>query len=241
MYCFVMVNPRLSRRPFTYAMPNLNLGNSDTYMPLLALVVLTYVWKFVHGLEKKFLLLYIAGSLLIFAITNVLRYQRVPNLYLYHFYTWFELIVVSYFITTATYHRRNALYYLLVISFTIFVVIDISFWESLSKFNSNTSTAASIVLLVLSMLYVLQLTKSDEILYFQKVPSFWFVTAFLVSSALSIPLMIKYSFYTGNPKNFSEGNNLWGIMDLTYIIKFVLISVGMLCYKFYPQQASTSK
>jgi len=91
------------------------------------------------------------------------------------------------------------------------------------------------------MLYVLQLTKSDEILYFQKVPSFWFVTAFLVSSALSIPLMIKYSFYTGNPKNFSEGNNLWGIMDLTYIIKFVLICVGMLCYKFYPPQVSTSK
>jgi len=73
-------------------MPNLNLGNSDTYMPLLALVVLIYVWKFVHGLEKKFLLLYIAGSLFTFAITNILRYQKVPNLYLYHFYTWFELI-----------------------------------------------------------------------------------------------------------------------------------------------------
>jgi len=90
------------------------------------------------------------------------------------------------------------------------------------------------------MQYVLQLTKSDLIMYFQKIPAFWFVTAFLVSSALAIPLMIKYGFYTNDPKNFSEGNNLWSIMDLTYIIKFVLICVGMLCYKLYPQQASSS-
>jgi len=222
-------------------MPNLNLGNSDTYMPLLALVVLIYVWKYVHGPQKRFLLLYIPGTLVIFAITNILRYQRISNLFLYHFYTWFEFVIVSNFIILATYQKRTFLYSILIVLFTAFCVADICFWESLSNFNSHTSTAASIILLVLSMLYILQLTKTDQILYFQKIPAFWFVTAFLVSSAVSIPLMIKYGFYTTDPKNFSEGNKLWSIMDLTYIIKFVLICVGMLCYKLYSPQAPVSK
>lgn len=239
MYCFVHLANRSVLIQDT--MPNLNLGNSDTYMPLLALAVLIYVWRYVHGFEKKFLLLYITGSLVIFATTNILRYHKIPNLFLYHFYSWFELVVVSYFITLATYQKITFLYRILFITFTIFCIADISAWESLSKFNSNTSTAASIILLILSMLYILELTKTDKILYFQKIPAFWFVTAFLVSSALAIPLMIKYGFYTGDPKNFSEGNNLWSLMDLTYIIKFVLICAGMLCYKFYSQQAPISK
>ena len=222
-------------------MPNLNLGNSDTYMPLLALLVFLFVYGSVHGAQKKFLLLYIPGSLVLFAVTNILGYYKIENLYLYHFYTWFELVIVSHFIIGVTQKRNNFLYPLLIVCFTIFCLADIFLLERPSQFNSNTSTVADIILLVLCMLYILQLTKTDQILYFQKIAAFWFVTAFLVSSAIAIPLMIKYGLYTSNPKNFSEGNNLWSIMDLTYIIKFVLICMGMLCYKFYPQKAASSK
>src|SRR5580765_196766 len=124
-------------------MPNLNLGNSDTYMPLLALIVFVYVRKEVHGLQKIFLLLYIPVSLATFATTNILRYYKIPNLFLYHFYTWFELVIVSYFIIRSTYQKKNFLYLAVFACFTIFCIADICFWESLSQFNSNTSTIAN--------------------------------------------------------------------------------------------------
>ena len=179
------------------------------------------------------LFIYLLSSIIIFALTNVLRFYAVPNLVLYHFYTLFELILISYYIIRTIFPvRRKILYLVIAVSFSAFCLVDVLLWEPLNgtSFNSNTATLSDIILLFLAMYYMYQLTKTDAIMHFQKMPAFWFITAFLVSCAMVIPLMLKYSYYAANP-HIQAGSKLWTIMDISYILKFTFISISLLCYK----------
>src|SRR6266536_255191 len=120
-----------------------------------------------------------------------------------------------------------------ILLYSVFWICNIIFLEPLNSFNTTSAGITNLVILFLCMYYLLNLSKEEEILYFQKLPSFWIVSAFLIYSALSLLIFISYAYFINSNMN-KEGSQIWAIISIATIIKFVLISVGLLCYKRRP-------
>src|SRR4030095_11191320 len=166
------------------------LRNSDTYLPLLTSIVYVLNWRKIAKYEL-ILFFYLVINIIIFGISNFLADRAINNLFLYHFYSLLDLIIVTYYLTVVLL-KRIKLFYLISICYTCFWGLNIIMWESLTSFNSNAASLANLIILILSMYYLLELSKSEDILNFQKLPAFWFASAFLVSCAISILSLMAY-------------------------------------------------
>jgi hypothetical protein len=203
--------------------------SDDTYMPLFTLLVYLPLWRKIRGNELV-LLIYLIINVVFGTVTNIMGFYQINNLALYHLFTLFEQWFISYYlIRKAFINRIPKAYFLINIGFTIFWFINILGWEPLNVFNSNTAVISSLILLLLCMYYMLDLSKKEEILYFQKLPSFWIVSAFLIYSALSVLIFAVYKYYVLQDLT-EEGNKIWSLTHFTTVAKYVLISVGLLCY-----------
>jgi hypothetical protein len=207
-------------------------------MPLICLL---FLLLFVKKISKQeiILFIYLTVNILLFAATNVMAHYSINNLFLYHFYYWFELVIISLYICRFLLKNSMKTFYILSIVYTALWILDMKFWEPLDIFNSYAAGLENIILLLLCMFYMLQLSRSEEIMYFQKLPGFWFASAFLVSCALSILGVLAYNYYLLNSPDVT-GLELWFIPSVATIIKFVLISAGFLCYRRQPLSQSLS-
>lgn len=221
------------------------IGPSDTYMPFITTIVFLWVRKNIQGWEKYHLFIYPFISFVIFGTSNFLIFVLGVNnnLLLYHIFTWFEFIILSnYIIRHCNLEKIKWLSPTLAIGFTIFCGVD-SFWLEPFKdraFNSNAATISNLVLLFLCMYYIFEISKTDAILYFQKLPTFWIITGVLFSCAVTFLLLLKYRDYSTNPEEYDMGDKLWVMMDISYVVKFAFICVGLLCYKKPITQKSQS-
>jgi hypothetical protein len=206
------------------------IDSDDAYMPLLALCSYLLLWKKI-GKQEAMLLIYLIINILFGVVTNVMGFYHINNLLLYHFYTLFEQWFVSwYLISKITRKKSSRIYFSMNIGFTIFWIIDIALWEPLNTFNSNTAVISDLILLFLCMYYILDLVKKDEVLYFQKLPSFWIINGFLIYSALSMLIFAIYNYYIimNIP---AEGEKVFNLMHISVPVKYILISIGLLCYR----------
>lgn len=206
-------------------------------MPAITFILFVIKRERVIGWQKYNLFIYLLLTLITLSVTELLTYLHIHNLVLYHIYTLIEFTLISRYIILETGSPNlKRLYPWFVVVFGIICMINAFYIEPFSKdyFNSYTATLSGMALLVLAMFYIFLLSKSDAILAFHTLPSFWIVTAFLVSSAISIPLIIKYSDYTTDPSKYADGDIMWFIIDISNILKFVLICIGLLCYKKPP-------
>jgi len=117
------------------------------------------------------------------------------------------------------------------IFYFIYWNVNIGLWESLLEFNSNSASIACLLIIIVCGLYFLSLNDKKELLYFQKLPSFWIMSGFLFYCACSIPVVLAYKykeiFYDLNI------NDAWKIQVLGNCVKFVAISYAALCsYKY---------
>jgi hypothetical protein len=204
--------------------------SDDTYMPLLTLFVYLGLWRKIRSTELL-LLIYLIINVIFGTITNVMGFYKINNLAYYHFYTLFEQWFISFYLIRKTLNSRiPKAFFLINIGFTIFWVINILGWEPLNVFNSNTAVISNLILLLLCMYYMLDLSKKEEILYFQKLPSFWIVSGFFIYSALSVLIFAVYKYYV--LQNLTEeGNRIYTLIHVTTEVKYILIFVGLLCYR----------
>lgn len=206
-------------------------GFSDTYMPLLAFLVYLCLYKKIRWQEAD-MAFYCLFSFLLFAITNVMVVQNINNLFLYHFYSLFEVAFLGYYILKLIYGSKFIKPWLLVSSgYLVYWILNIIYIEPIESFNMISSGIANLVVLFLCMVYLLGLSTRDEILYFQRMPSFWIVSGFLIFSALSLMVFITYD----NFNDSQQANLFWTVViSIATFCKFVLISVGFLCYRRSP-------
>lgn len=202
---------------------------SDTYMPLLALVTYLLLWNKI-GKKELILFYYLALNVVLFYITNVMAQKGIHNVFLYHFYSLTEMAIISFYILRGLLGKSLKLVISLVAGYFILWILNILFLEPLTQFNSNSLTLTNFLLLLLAMYYMLELSKKDEILYFQRLPTFWIVSGFLVGCAISTLSIVAYRFFTLQGRK-SEGELAWVIVAVAIIIKFALITIGLLCYK----------
>ncbi len=200
---------------------------SDTVFPLIALIVFSSLWKKIEGREKL-IFYFLLINFILFGITNIMSVHKINNLFLYHTYALIELWLIGYFIIVRLLHRK-VIWLRVCIFYTILWAADIFTLEPLNTFPSFSGGLSNLILIIISMLYLLKLAKSDEILYFQKLPAFWIVSAFLVSCSFLILGYVMYNFYVVN-KLPELGNQITNIFYISTIIKFTLIIIGLSCY-----------
>jgi len=203
---------------------------SDFYMPTLALIVCMALWKQIRKSEWV-IFLYCLLNTLIFSTADILTLRHTHNTPLFHVNSLIELWLLSFYILKkVTGKSFSLIFWVISIGYTGFFIFNVLALEPFSVFNSNSAGLESLILLFLSMYYLLALSKSDEILHFQALPSFWIISGFLIYNAVSILVLLSYKYFTyiNLPK---DGDNLWGVLSVAIIVKFVLISTGLLCHK----------
>lgn len=206
------------------------LQYSDCYMPFVALIIFVLNKNRIEKQEKIFIT-YLIINFILFGITDVMGYYKLNNLFLYHFYYFFELVFITYYITKCLLQALNPLFFIITGSYSLFWVLDVILWEPLNAYSSYAASLQKIIILLLCMYYMLRLSKSEEIIKFQKLPSFWVVSGILISSAIGILAVIAYKYYTvaGDINTIRT----WNIEAVATIIKFTFISIAFLCYKHH--------
>lgn len=206
------------------------LKSDDFYMPLLTLLIYLLLKKMIPKKESM-LFYYLIINLILGLITNIMGSYYINNLALYHFYTLFEQWFLSYYILIKIINIKEIkVYWLVNIGFTMFWIFNIFTLEHINTFNSNTSVISSLIILLLCLYYIFELSKSDDILHFQKLPSFWIISGVLFFSALSTLIFAIYKYYVLQ-NLVAEGIQIWSLMHFTIVIKYIMISAGLLCYK----------
>lgn len=206
---------------------------SDFYMPVITSVICIGLWKLIVRKEAM-IILYCLFNTVLFAIADVLQLKSINNLPLYHLSSLSELWLVSfYLLKKITGKNFSSAFWAINIGYLIFFIANIIFFENLWVFNSNSAGLSSLVILFLCMYYLLKLSNSDEILYFQKLPSFWITSGFLIYNAVSVLVLLSYKYFTYIHLP-NEGNNLWLVLSVANIVKFALIITGLLCHRKRP-------
>lgn len=203
---------------------------AELFMPAMVLL-LVYIMRPEKDKQLRLVIIYTACCLAIYTVTVIFSLNKVRNLYIYHFFSLFEFAILGYYLLGLIQKRQNTpLFYISITAYFILWVVNIIFFEPLTSFNCNTAGIACLLLLLMCMFHLLSLSKGEEILYFQNLPSFWIVSGIMVYAALSLLVYLSYTYYIITEKK-DEGNDLWNIASVATIIKFALISVGLLCYK----------
>ncbi len=201
---------------------------SDTVFPFITLLIFFLIFKKIEGKEKLiFYFLWI--NFILFGITDIMAAKHINNLFFYHAYALIELWLIGYYILVHLLQRKDT-WLKVSIFYTIIWAIDILTLEPLNTFPSYSGGISNFILIIISMVYLLRLAKSDDILYFQKMPAFWIVSAFLVSCSFLILAYVMYNFYVVN-KLPELGNQITNIFYISTILKFTLIIIGLLCYR----------
>lgn len=199
---------------------------SDTFMPLLALLAYAPVIRKIQG-RDRIIPLYLLITFLIMFLSNVMADRYINNSYLYHAYSLIELVFFSIYIRKLTGDSSSLIRFILPLYVLIWIT-NLLFFESYLKFNSNSSGIAYLMLIIYSLNYFLFLSRSEEIMTFQKSPAFWIVSGFLFYSVLNVLIatIYKYTFELSP----SDKNLVFNFSYVSNIIKFILIIIGVLWY-----------
>lgn len=212
---------------------------TDFNMPLLAFTVYLFQRKKIGDYNKGFLFFYLLICMVLYGASNIMGYHNIHNLWLYHFIHWAELVMSSYYLVRLALGKDPIIFYGVIAGYTIFELVNLTFWESLfTTFNGNGAVVGNFIVLLLSLYYMLQLSKSEEILHFQKSPTFWLVSALLLSCALTSLALMAYKYYIMF-NLYKEGATVLNILDVAYILKFGFFIIALICYNHPPHRSSS--
>jgi len=199
---------------------------SDTIMPMICILLMLPVSRLVRRADFALLFTYLVFTVVIKGYSNFLADRGANNLYLYHAYTLLEIILVIPYLSLLN-RGIERITLVLTGSYILFFIIDVILWEPLHLFNSYSSSAASLLIAFFCFRYLKELASNDQVMYFQRMPSFWIVSGFLFLSVTGILVLATYK----NPALFGEEikTKVWYVQQAADIIKYILISIGILC------------
>lgn len=173
---------------------------------------------------------YLLFSVLLFAVSNYMADKSINNMFLYHLFSLAEVIFLSFFFRKIlkTPLIRKAIPYFILLFILVFVFSTL-FLEKLDSFNSNTSGIEFLIIIIFCMAYYFQLANSDEILFFTQNPIFWIVSGLFIYYASSMMMFALYKYAAESNKDFVL--NFWMFQVIMYLVKNILITKGILCFK----------
>lgn len=204
------------------------IGYVGAFMPLLTVLIFILLWKGVKEQHKP-LLFYAAASFLLFGTGNFIFGNKEINGVLYNISVLAELVLACYYILKIILRKSFSLQFFIVTgAYFFFWLYRILFADASLTLNGLPEMVASLVLLLLSMYYLLSLSAAEEILYFQKLPSFWIVSGFLLYTAVKLLVFISYQ-YINIVTAIIEPGQVNMMNSIATAIEFALICMGLLC------------
>lgn len=201
---------------------------SDTVFPLLSLLLLIpcFVMKNQQA-GFALLLVYLFINVVLMGYGNYLADNYIRNTHVYHIFTIAESCLIPLMLNRMSVKKSRYAAWISA-AFVLYAVINMFTWEDYNfSFNSNAGTILNIIISIFCFRYFIALARNDEVLNFQKLPSFWIASGFLFYNIVSILVVAGYK----NSQWFeaSDLGLMWKIQQVANIVKFVLITIGIIC------------
>jgi len=202
---------------------------SEITLPVIALILFLANYKKIDKSQTWLLIYLIVITILLIPVIYLARHKE-NNLYLYHWMALIECILLVIYIEKQAYNNKK-LMMVLIGSFTVFWGINLMFFESFRIFNSFSLSIESLIISFCCFRYILSLTNRDEIMYFQRLPTFWIISGFLIYHVCGFLLFLSFKYNTLFNFGHNSGRMIWGVVEVINLIKFTFISAGILWYR----------
>jgi len=137
-------------------------------------------------------------------------------------------LVNGFFIKNKKFNRINCVVIILVILFSI---VNFLWLEGSKYYNSNSSSLASLVLIIYSIIYYKQQLINPESIFIEKQPSFWVVSGIFIYAAGNFFLFTFYHLLSvehGKDEGFAE--YIWIVVDCLILIMNIFFAKGIKCH-----------
>jgi hypothetical protein len=145
--------------------------------------------------SSKLLLLLLILTLFSESLANYLRFNSIPNTWIYHVFMPIEFVVLGLMYYT---EFKKKIVIFLIIAFVTLSIINSLFIQNYNEvFNSYTFIVYCILSLILSLifLYLLITSKTQEV--FTQFPLFWISIAFSIFNIINLFLLGTHNTLTG--------------------------------------------
>ncbi len=208
---------------------NLRLISSLT----IVLPLLLAIWKYARLSQMQRKLFYL---IILFSITeliaNILWYQKLNNLPIYHFYTIIEFLCIASIYKDAL-HKLFPKYVFTTVAvvFTIFCIVNMSFFQSMFTFNSNATTTLGLLVIFLTISYFYTLLKEVKYASLERNPMFWLNAGFLIYFSSNLLL-----FFISNSLSTEAAEVNFLVWGLHAIVNIVLVIFFIIAIWVNPNQ-----
>jgi hypothetical protein len=198
----------------------------ETFSPLIPLIVFL-IKRFKKFTGSKLLLLYLIIYIFLSFCANFFPFIHRSNLLIY---VIISILTILFFalILEQFLPQKFKMLNRIVISLTILFIIVNAIWgEGSSIFNSYSSVVANLVLVSYCVYYYKWQLEKPQIIFVEKVPSFWIVSGIFIYSAGNIFLFSMFSSLTRNNPAFAY--YAWDINIILILIMNILFAKGIQC------------
>ncbi|WP_109098727.1 hypothetical protein [Aquimarina sp. AU58] len=201
------------------------LGNISSFIILVPLLLSVLKFKSLNKIQLRLGYLLLV-TLIVEFISNVLWYQKINNLPVYHFFTVIQfLLIVNIYKRALSQTFSKYFFTSLGIGFMVFAVVNIMFFQDLFTFNSNATTLMGAIVIFLSLSYFYALLKEVKYSALETNPMFWINSGFLIYFSSNLIL-----FYINNSmfKGSTEASYLvWGLHAVINIVLTIFYTVAI--------------
>lgn len=196
------------------------------YSSMLVALIIGIVRLKTVNRDQLTLLILIGLVTIVEIVGRILWYSSTNNLFLYHFYSVAEFLLLGSLYKKQLSYLISAKYFnLIFLAFVLFAVINTLFFQSLKQFNSNVTLTESLLLIVFSILYFYKELHYLENPNLAKVPMFWINAAIITYFSGSLVL-----FHVANdliPVPMKEMGVVWGVHAIFNMIQYTLFAVAL--------------
>ncbi|MFD2563398.1 hypothetical protein [Aquimarina rubra] len=197
------------------------LGSISSFIVVIPLVLSIFKFKSLHKIQLKLVYLLVVVFVVEF-IANILWYQKINNLPLYHFYAIIEfLLIINIYRVVLSKIFSKWFFIILGVAFTVFAVVNTLFFQDLNTFNSNVTTLLGVVVIFLALSYFYALLKEVKYSALETNPMFWINSGFLI-------------YFSSNLILFFINNNMFkGSTEASYLVWGLHAIVNIVLMLFY--------
>lgn len=202
-----------------------NLSLISSIAVILPLCIALWKYRRLQPVQQK--LLYLLVTIFVVeAVANILWLQKENNHPVYHFYSIIEFGLILYLYKDALKRLFSARFFIVLwIVFAVFAIVNMSFFQSLSTFNSNVTTLLGFLVIFLSLSYFYALLKQETYSPLERKPLFWINAGFLIYFSSNLLL-----FFINNSM-FTEADEMshlvWGLHAIVNIILIIFFTIAV--------------
>ncbi len=200
------------------------LGHASTFISLIPLVLFLFIFRRLIPTQRRLTTLIVL--VFVTEITaNVMWLQQLNNNPVYHIYAVLEFyMILRIFKLELNNLLSNKIFNLLIITFFGFAIANAIWVQDVFSFNSNVTTASSLIIIVLVFIYFSSLLQKESLQPLHIVPMFWIGAGMTLyyTTNLALFFITSYELFV-----FENRHTIWSIHAIVNIILFCFYTYAL--------------